>query len=56
MVLVRFWRNWVCVWKNCCMAGCICACWGSLPWQITGGWSALDPDLMFTIWGLGTLL
>jgi hypothetical protein len=34
----------VCVWKNCCMAGSICTCWGALPGRFTP-----DPDLVFTI-------
>jgi hypothetical protein len=25
-VLVRFWRSWVCVSRNCCIAGSIGAC------------------------------
>jgi hypothetical protein len=54
-VLVKFWRNWVWVWKNCCMAGSICPSCGAgferlfLPWRFTAGWSTPDPDLVFTI-------
>jgi hypothetical protein len=61
IVLVKFWRSWVCVWKNCCMAGSICPSCGARPeWllpplRFTAGWSTLDPDLVFTIWVLGTL-
>jgi hypothetical protein len=55
-VLDRFWRSWVCASRNCWMAGSICACWGALPGWFTTGWSTPDPDLVFTIWVIGTLL
>jgi hypothetical protein len=61
-MLDRFWRSWVCALRNYCMAGSICGCWGDgperllLPWRFTAGWSTPDPDLVFTIWVLGTLL
>jgi hypothetical protein len=51
-VFVRFWRSRVCASRNCCIAGSIGPCWGALP----AGWSTPDPDLVFTIWVLGTLL
>jgi hypothetical protein len=60
-VLVKFSRSWVWVWKNYCMAGSICPSCGAgperllLPWRFTAGWSTPDPDLVFTIWVLGTL-
>jgi hypothetical protein len=38
------------------MAGSIYACWGALPGRFTTSWSTPDPDLVFIISVLGTLL
>jgi hypothetical protein len=61
-VLAWFARSCVWVWKNCCIAGSICPCSCALPEllalpvRVTGGWSTPDLDMVFTIWGLGTLI
>jgi hypothetical protein len=59
-VLVRFSKSCSWFWKNCCMGsigGCCCALLEllALPGRDTWGWSTPDPDLVFTIWVLGTL-
>jgi hypothetical protein len=60
-MVVKFWRSWVWVWKNCYMAGSICPSCGAgferllLHWRFIASWSTPDPDLVFTTRVLGTL-
>jgi hypothetical protein len=61
-MLVRFSMSCSWFWENCCMVGSIGAGCCALPellprpWRVTGGWSSPDPDLVFTIWALETLI